>query len=115
MLRTLLAASLMLAPAGAHAAERKLGGAEIQTLLADHSFTGSDSGHQSEQIFRASGSTVYSVDNNPSQGFWKVMGDQYCSQWPPHDAWSCYDVTVDGDTVTFISGTGNRYPVMREN
>jgi len=105
---TLLTLAVLLAHPAA-AAEQKLMGAEIKTALADHVFAGSNDGRAVEQSFDASGRTLYTEDGNASQGLWEVRGDQYCSQWPPHDAWSCYDMTADGKTVTFISSSGVRY------
>ncbi len=43
------------------------------------------------QEFRASGRTLYNAGAD-SWGRWAARGDQYCSQWPPSDAWVCYDV-----------------------
>jgi hypothetical protein len=54
------------------------------------------------QTFDADGATFYE-DGRPSYGRWRVLGDQYCSQWPPSDLWSCYDVTVNGTGIRFIA------------
>lgn len=97
------------------AAEHRLTGPEIQTFLQDHSFTGTDAGHAVQQSFQNSGATFYSVDGNQSQGLWQVRGDQYCSQWPPHEGWACYGVSADEKTVTFISSDGTRYPMKRQD
>lgn len=56
------------------------------------------------QEFRASGRTLYNAGAD-SWGYWRVQGDQYCSQWPPSDLWACYDMVRSGDRVRFI-GTG---------
>lgn len=95
------------------AEERKLIGAEIKTQLTGHVFTGETDGRKTEQDFMKSGSTMYTDGGNVSQGLWEVRGDQYCSQWPPHEAWACYDVTSDGNTLTFIGSSGRRFPVTR--
>ncbi|MEM7631274.1 MAG: hypothetical protein AAF227_04545 [Pseudomonadota bacterium] len=58
------------------------------------------------QDFRASGRTLYVFGGRDSWGYWRVQGDQYCSQWPPSDLWACYDLAVSGDRVRFI-GTGD--------
>ena len=94
--------------------ERKLTSAEITAELSGHDFIGENDGRQTEQSFMASGSTMYTDGGNVSQGLWDVRGDQYCSQWPPHEAWSCYDVTMDGKTLTFIGSGGRRFPVTRK-
>ena len=113
-MRTLAIAVLCLA-APALAAETKLKGPEIQTLLADKTLAGADAAHKSEQLFQASGVTYYTVDGAQSQGLWQVRGDQFCSQWPPNEHWSCYDVLVDGETVVFQSSSGKRYAYTRGN
>ena len=85
-------------------AELKLSGAEIQAILSDKIIYGKDI----EQIFQKSGTTFYSSGGGQSQGNWKVEGDQYCSQWPPNQAWACYDMTKDGNKIAFISKDGQR-------
>lgn len=99
----------------AQAAETRLDGAAIQALLADHSFAGDDGGRHSEQIFQAAGATYYSVEGAQSQGRWTVRGDRFCSQWPPSDGWSCYEVMVEGPSVIFVSASGKRYVTTKIN
>lgn len=88
----------------AQAAEIKLSGAEMQATLYDKILYGKDI----EQIFQKSGATFYSAGGGQSQGNWKIDGEKYCSQWPPNEAWACYDMTQDGNKITFISKDGNR-------
>ena len=95
------------------ASELRLDGAAIAVVLTDHVFAGSDGSRKTEQIFQKSGATYYSVDGAQSQGRWQVRGDQYCSQWPPNEGWSCFDVLRDGAAITFISASGKRYGVTR--
>lgn len=77
--------------AGAAAAEeRALSGAEIAALLP----TVVSTGERSRQTFETTGGTMY-VEDRPSHGRWRVDGDRYCSQWPPSEHWSCYDVLMD--------------------
>lgn len=99
----------------AAAAERPFTGAEIQAALADHTVQGEDGGKVWRQIFHKSGVTYYTVDAAQSQGRWEVRGDQYCSQWPPNEAWSCYEVTGDGSVLVFVSASGKRWPVSVVN
>lgn len=99
----LISVILIIAP-GASVAELKLSGAEIQAILSDKIIYGKDI----EQIFQKSGTTFYSSGGGQSQGNWKVEGDQYCSQWPPNQAWACYDMTKDGNKIAFISKDGQR-------
>src|SRR4051812_6383277 len=65
-----------------------------------------------KQSFEKGGATVYVADGKQSTGRWDVQGDQYCSMWPPSDAWSCYAVTStvvgDATTITWISADGSR-------
>ncbi len=60
------------------------------------------------QQFNPDGSTTYTADR-PSTGAWRVDGPQYCSQWPPSDIWSCYDVarSANGLNIRFTAGDGS--------
>jgi hypothetical protein len=93
----------------AMAAEKPLKGDEIRTALSDHTIAGTDDGKAWQQTFQKGGATFYSQGSAVSNGVWEVRGDKYCSQWPPSKAWSCYAVTADSKTITFISSTGKRY------
>ncbi len=97
------------------ASELKLDGAAIATVLTDHVFAGGDGSRKTEQIFQRNGATYYSVDGAQSQGLWAVRGHQYCSQWPPSDNWSCYDVLQDGLAIAFLSASGKRYTMWRSD
>lgn len=44
-----------------------------------------------------------------------MRGDQYCSQWPPNEAWTCYDVVIETSVLTFVSASGTRYPMVKVN
>jgi hypothetical protein len=99
----ILLASLLLI-SSAQASETKLSGAEMQVILSDKILYGKDA----EQIFQKSGVTFYSTGGNQSQGNWKIDGEKYCSQWPPNEAWACYDMMQEGNKVIFISKDGNR-------
>lgn len=101
--------SLTLLSGPAFAQDHKLNGAEIKTVLADHTLQGTrEDGNTWQQIFQKSGVTFYSVGTAQSQGAWEVRGDQYCSQWPPNESWACYDMTRDADLISFISASGQR-------
>lgn len=60
------------------------------------------------QRFYASGKTLYD-NGRPSWGNWAVRGDQYCSEWPPADGWTCYDLELGSTSghVRFVSESGN--------
>jgi hypothetical protein len=96
----------------AMAAEVKLNGAAIKDLLSDITLTSTETGREVEQVFQKSGVT-FTVDVEAklqSTGFWKLEGDKYCSQWPPSEHWSCYDVYGgDQGVVVFVSSLGKRY------
>jgi hypothetical protein len=102
-MKKILLASLLLI-SSAHAAETKLTGAEMQAILYDKILYGKDV----EQIFQKSGVTFYLSGGNQSQGNWKIEAEKYCSQWPPNEAWACYDMSRDGNKIAFISKDGNR-------
>jgi hypothetical protein len=102
MHKILLASLLMFT--SAQAAETNLTSAQMQMILSDKVLYGKEA----EQIFQKSGITFYSAGGSQSQGNWKIDGEKYCSQWPPNEAWACYDMTQDGDKITFISKDGNR-------
>lgn len=53
------------------------------------------------QDFRKSGRTLYNAGRD-SWGYWRVEGDQYCSQWPPHDLWACYKMDRRGERLRFV-------------
>ncbi len=108
----LLAATLLLT-VSATATESKLNGAEIGQVLTEHQFEGTHEGRTVQQFFSEAGSTLYTENGTPSQGLWQVRGDQYCSQWPPHETWSCYDVLADGNAVSFVSPDGTRFDMKR--
>jgi hypothetical protein len=61
------------------------------------------------QQFNEDGSTLYTTDH-VSSGAWRIDGPQYCSQWPPSDRWSCYDVAVSesGLDLRFTAGDGSQ-------
>lgn len=53
------------------------------------------------QDFRSSGRTLYNAGRD-SWGYWRVQGDQYCSQWPPSDLWACYAMERSGKRLRFV-------------
>lgn len=59
------------------------------------------------QRFLESGRTLYRYGET-SWGYWRAENDRYCSQWPPGQDWTCYDVEHDGGTgLRFIDDWGN--------
>lgn len=112
MLRSALLIALLAIGLPALAEERKLSGAEIKQALSGHTLKGESDSGEWTQDFDPSGRTTYSQGNSNSPGIWQVKGDQYCSSWPPNPNLSCYDVTKDGNTITFISTGGGRAPAV---
>lgn len=112
-MRKLIALLLLIQTLPALAEERRLTGEEIRTALSDKTVesTGGD-GKPYTQIFQKGGLTIYNAGpQSSSNGFWDVRGNQYCSQWPPNESWSCYDMTGEGDRLTFIAASGKMWPV----
>ncbi|WP_075995325.1 hypothetical protein [Salaquimonas pukyongi] len=94
--------------------EQRAGERRIYELLVDAKAVGEDF----EQTFgdprgHESAPTSYWQGNQGSFGRWKVANGQYCSQWPPNEAWSCYDVfwSAEGGqtTIVWVSSGGERY------
>lgn len=80
---------------------RALDGGAIKAALEGRSLNYGDA----SQNFEGGGVTVYSADQ-PSTGAWRVDGNQFCSQWPPSDSWSCYDVEAKEGALRFIGADG---------
>lgn len=105
----LLGLYLLSSPAGAE--EKKLDGPALRDLLNDITLTSTKTGRVMEQVFQPGGVT-FTVDvetKAQSQGFWRLEGDKYCSQWPPSEHWSCYEVFGNDQGVVFVSSNGTRY------
>jgi hypothetical protein len=96
----------------AAAEERALSGTEISASLNDQTLLGANPEDKIEQIFQSTGLTIYIEHGSQSQGQWKVDGDKYCSVWPPSKYWACYSVTQDGEAITFVSSSGERFPMV---
>lgn len=92
---------LLATPALAHG-WTPLTGEEIRAALSGRALV---YGENARQEFYASGRTLYEAPQ-PSWGRWSVRGDQYCSQWPPSDLWTCYGMARHGDELRFIDASG---------
>jgi hypothetical protein len=98
-----IALILLFLPTALYAQDwHRLAGDEIAQALAGHKAQ-YDRGWQ---IFYASGRTLYNAGQD-SWGYWAVRGDEYCSQWPPSDGWSCYQVEARGDSIRFVGRQGD--------
>jgi len=58
------------------------------------------------QDFRPTGRTLYNAGED-SWGYWREEGSKYCSQWPPRDVWTCYDLERKGNEIRFIAEGGH--------
>ena len=103
-MRALIGLSVAIASLPALAVETKLSGPEIAALLPTIAATG----EATSQSFAVDGSTIYVSSGRPSNGRWRVEGDQYCSVWPPAERWACYDVLRDGDQIIWVDRSGGR-------
>jgi hypothetical protein len=81
----------------------ELDGPRIQTALADQKLVYTSA----SQTFYASGKTLYNQGGRDSWGYWRVQGNQYCSQWPPNDLWACFDILARGDEIRFRGFNGD--------
>lgn len=103
-MRQLIFVTLMMMPLAAQADDLvwdRLSGDEIRTAL-----TGRVLAYGTNwQDFRASGRTLYH-SGAESWGYWRVQGEQYCSQWPPSDLWACYTMDQSGDMLRFVGAQG---------
>ena len=91
--------AFLLCPLSAAAEEPwvALSGDEIRTVLTDRKLAYENAW----QEFRSSGRTLYTAGAD-SWGYWRVEGDQYCSQWPPNDLWACYAMDRSGEVLRFV-------------
>lgn len=91
---------LMILPVVAQAKDawQPLDGPGIQVALEDKKLVYKSA----NQTFYKSGKTLYNQGGRASWGYWRVQGDQYCSQWPPNDLWACFDLLARGNDIRFV-------------
>ena len=84
---------------------RILDGPAITLALSSRALSYEDG---SSQNFFADGATSYK-NGTTSLGRWQVLGDEYCSQWPPSDRWACYAVKAEaaGLDLRFVAADGS--------
>ncbi|MGB3313587.1 MAG: hypothetical protein WBB85_04175 [Albidovulum sp.] len=88
-----------------------LSGVEIAEALAGRELTYEN---DAVQVFRPSGATTYRAGTGISEGRWRVEGEEYCSNWPPSAAWSCYALERDAETGHLrFAGSGGEMTVGR--
>ncbi|MGB7263592.1 MAG: hypothetical protein WBC68_16135 [Albidovulum sp.] len=97
---SVVAFAAMLAVPAALGAEvwQPMTGAEIEDALTDRTLIYDD---EARQTFRKSGGTTYQAGAGVSEGRWLVMGDQYCSIWPPSAHQSCYAFEREAESGRF--------------
>lgn len=102
----LLAISLLLPMSAAATDWTQLKGDAIRAALSDRNvaYTSDD---KTFQTFHNDGRTTF-VEGRPSVGNWRATATQYCSQWPPSDSWTCYDLLINeaGSRIRFIGESG---------
>lgn len=84
---------------------QRLMGEQVRLALTSRTLAYGNSG--ATQDFKPSGRTLYDA-GKPSWGYWRVQGDQYCSQWPPQGLWSCDDLFVSKNAreLKFVGENG---------
>ena len=110
MLRLISAGILLMLTVAPCQAERlQLTGTQVSTALNGRTIEGAGTTAW-RQAFYADGRTSYTSRGDTTDGHWKIRNNQYCSQWPPSETWSCYTVAADDDVIIFISATGTEFP-----
>ncbi len=113
MRRLVVALALGLASPALAEQWQALTGAEIAEALTGRELEYENGARQS---FRDGGTTTYGDGTATSDGRWRVEGDSYCSNWPPTDSWSCYELQRDSESgrLRFFGASENmavgRYP-----
>ncbi len=82
---------LVFAALPAISAERTLSGAEIKALLPAVIVKGEGT----SQRFSAAGATTFTDHGRESFGSWTIVGDKYCSKWPPSQTQACFEIMVE--------------------
>jgi hypothetical protein len=87
-----------------------LTGPEITTLLLGNSIEGTWGASHFRSYFAPDGTTLYQAQGQqPEQGQWRIVGDQYCSIADEGDA--CFNLYRDGaDLIWEDPQSGKRFP-----
>ncbi|MEH6630474.1 MAG: hypothetical protein V7776_06605 [Halopseudomonas aestusnigri] len=95
----------------AQSAETKLSHDEIQSHLNGAVVVHRSGGKTAfRQSFSHDGTTTYKAEGRDTElGKWSIQGNQYCSKWGPF-GWTCYDMTAEGNLITWIAKDGARFP-----
>jgi len=98
MRRIVMALAMVCAPAAA--------AADWVPLTSDDQITAALAGRvlihdaYSAQRFEATGETLH-VTDRAAAGLWEARDGRYCSNWPPSETWTCYDLALDGNRLRF--------------
>ena len=116
--RVMLAAgvvALLLGGLGAvvGADEQRLTQQQIEQVLSGNTAVGSFGSTTYRQYFAPDGETLYVPDGGqPDPGKWRASEeDEYCSWWSTTD-WVCYEMTGEGDHVTWHAKDGSQSPAV---
>ena len=111
----LACAIFVLFAAPVFAEEQMMKGPEVKAFLDGANVEGNQDGNAWSQTFRADGTTVYTTVSGDQQGSWEIRGDKFCSNWPPATTWDCYDITGEGENISFVpEGGGKPWPATRK-
>lgn len=111
----LVFAALALLTTSTLADEQPMKGPEVKVFLEGATVEGNQDGAAWSQKFAADGTTVYTTASGDQPGHWEVRGDKFCSNWPPATTWDCYEITGEGDNISFIpDGGGKPWPATRK-
>ncbi|MDB5593630.1 MAG: hypothetical protein JWM36_591 [Hyphomicrobiales bacterium] len=107
------------APAGKAApAARTLKGLEAWAALTGNTIGGKDTdGQPLFEYYTKDGKVMQLDDDETATGTWTIEAGKVCFEFPDDDEATCYGVTVDGNTATFIDddGKGKRYEILPGN
>ena len=86
--------------------------AEIETLLAGNTISGTWNGSGYQQYFEIGGMTMYLPANGANDaGKWRVnAGDQAYESWWRSTGWTSYKVLRDGETFLWVDSGGKHHP-----
>lgn len=93
-----------------------MGAAEIETLLAGNTITGTWNGSGYQQYFEFGGVTMYLPATGANDaGKWRVDAEnQAYESWWRSTGWTAYKVLRDGDTYLWVDSGGKQHPFTVE-
>lgn len=107
----LFVAAVLVFSGAVKAEEKPLKGPDIQQILSDKTAFYDDG---AIQYFGAKGGTIYlNARGDREDGRWRVDGDRYCSHWGRD--WDCYDMTGEGDRVSWLVSFGKDFKARLED